>query len=788
MWWMHGWRGKKVLAIQTGHYGLAMDVRRARLLHVGRIEKPKPYDEAVAQDNDVVLGLPKARLLLSVEVGGERYACRNGAISRLVESGRLVQRFDIPSLSFATAKGRALAADARLEVIAWPDCVSFLLEVTPRENLKDAAARIELGVSGIPEKGTGGIWSSLDADSDEGVPSRNAPRPPLRAATWRKGETQRQHVAWSPSALSGGSENAKGGDKPRGERTALRVTDLNREDKPVRVSFDPVRNWHHVDLPVARFRIQNNHLDRFGVTVTNDTAATRVCRVNFAIERGFAGISGLTPILRDADGNPTGIPVQVSKNWHRKPGHPQLYEGPWFHGFTMLRVPPRTTWRGELTLCYGWRGTAPAASHGQLCLIGWGTNQLWDQAAIGSWGESICYDPDVCLGRSMIDDLRPLMVWAMSGRPKKWTWTNNVGGGDFLVYVDGRGRRRPLTRMRTAYHAHGPNLTRVTYAGVTADAAIAARITVSTPRCDDLNRAYHRIRYDVLKPTRFRRLAFYQVGADGYNGHQFATLARGNAEQGLVEQRPVKHGGKRYHRRGISCTGRSPWFSLHDAQPRGKGAWANRGLVIRSWRAKLGGEVIRSPFASLYGTHNHVPSLALEISPPPNLAELRPGDYVEADLELLVVPMSSADYYGPNQAFRDHLAKHGNTWRVVHRQAAGNDLRLDVTVGRLVRRYPPVIAAKDDRAEAVVEGGVAWLPVTFTGLSGHAGYTLSVERGGKRTTLDQSVHGRDYWQAERDPATGSFALTYNLPTDAPAAESARVILRRGVVRQRIAPR
>lgn len=48
----------------------------------------------------------------------------------------------------------------------------------------------------------------------------------------------------------------------------------------------------------------------------------------------------------------------------------------------------------ELTLVYGHWGGIAAASHAQLCLIGWGSNQLWEESALGSWGESVCYEPD----------------------------------------------------------------------------------------------------------------------------------------------------------------------------------------------------------------------------------------------------------------------------------------------------------------------------------------------------------------------------------------------------------
>ena len=75
----------------------------------------------------------------------------------------------------------------------------------------------------------------------------------------------------------------------------------------------------------------------------------------------------------------------------------------------------------------------------------------------------------------------------------------------------------------------------MTYAGVSADGHIAARLTVMTPRSDDINRAVHRLRYDVLAPTPFKRMAFYQLGADHYNDHQFQAMARGNASE-VVEE------------------------------------------------------------------------------------------------------------------------------------------------------------------------------------------------------------------------------------------------------------
>ena len=55
-------------------------------------------------------------------------------------------------------------------------------------------------------------------------------------------------------------------------------------------------------------------------------------------------------------------------------------------------------------------GETYAVPHSQLSLVGWGTNQQWDQSAMGCWGEAITYDPNLTLNRSMVDDVRPFLI------------------------------------------------------------------------------------------------------------------------------------------------------------------------------------------------------------------------------------------------------------------------------------------------------------------------------------------------------------------------------------------
>ena len=91
----------------------------------------------------------------------------------------------------------------------------------------------------------------------------------------------------------------------------------------------------------------------------------------------------------------------------------------------------------------------PAVSHNQLCVIGWGGNSIasWDQSAIGSFGESVTTDIALTLGRAMIDDMRPLLVTNMEGNDN--TWTQNVGGGDFMVLERSANVRERFVQART---------------------------------------------------------------------------------------------------------------------------------------------------------------------------------------------------------------------------------------------------------------------------------------------------------------------------------------------------
>lgn len=778
LFWKGAWRNHspkepRTLCILTGKYGLAFDPERIELNALGPVKKSVSYDAASRAGFATVSGLAPAKLDIRVRLGGAKgkvFRCIGGAFNqqdfenfpiRVLDSGRLLQKIDVLGLEFRDDDGVRLRAQGRLEIIAWSDRVSFLMEITPEVDLP-TGTEMTVAVNGSKDGKT--VTSN---------------------GSWTVGETRRAGATWPPDASP---------DEPKGIKVeANALSGSPTGPAALSPTFDKDRGGYHIALPTAEWSEQeekeNDRLERVALTIRNTSDQVKTVRLCFDRDKTVGGLTGVSPMLRDSDGNPTGIPVQVSKNWPKAiervlPGY-----GPWLHEYATIRIRPNSTANLELTTAFAHWGGVPAASHAQLSLVGWGGNQLWDEAALGSWGESICYDPWSALGEPMITDVRPLMVWVNGRQRQKWFWTNNVGGGDFLVYHDASGKRQYLAQNTAQYRAIGPNLTDVVYSGVTEDGAISARISLSTPRSNDINRSFHRIRYDVLKPTPFARLAFYQVGADLYNPHQFNKMAIGN-KAGMLQEWSVPKGGKTYDRTGIACVGEVPWVSLHEAvnQDTKGGSWANRGLVIRHWKARLGGKDVATPFLSTFGTEHVVPSRNVELSPPPGVKELKVGDFVEAELELVIVPQSADDYYGPNADLKTALTAGGNTWKPILREAAGNDVVVQATKGTINRNRLPLAVAVDATSQSAdirIQGGLAYIPITFTGLFGYRGYALfKTDASGKEVEINQSVHGNDFWQTNYDPASRTWSRTYNVDTDTPGNNrpTVRLVLRRKMMK------
>ena len=147
------------------------------------------------------------------------------------------------------------------------------------------------------------------------------------------------------------------------------------------------------------------------------------------------------------------------------------------------------------------------------------------------------------------------------------------------------------------------------------------------------------------------------------------------------------------------------------------------------------------------------------------ITDFTAGDILEFEIEWLTHPREDADYYGPNESFRKHLKDNPKSWKTTYREAEGNDLKIQV-VGAVVKNNYPIIleTTRPDDIQMKITGGVGMVPVRFEKLES-PDYELYLVAGRKRQKLDQSVHGNDFWQTDYDPASDTYALTYNLPLD-----------------------
>jgi len=194
----------------------------------------------------------------------------------------------------------------------------------------------------------------------------------------------------------------------------------------------------------------------------------------------------------------------------------------------------------------------------------------------------------------------------------------------------------------------------------------------------------------------------------------------------------------------------------------------SRGWVIRSYRASFGGQVYTNPSISMpVRTVNNEggANLDLLLTPPAGVTKFLPGDTIEMDIEWITFHREIDDYYGPNENYRRHLIEHPKSWKTIYREAAGNDLKVQVEGGTILHRYPIIIQAEQAAVAVQIDGGCGYVPIRFEGLESATGYTLYQIVDGQAVVFDQSVHGNDFWQTDYDAKSNRFKITFNLPLD-----------------------
>jgi hypothetical protein len=798
MWWVHSIKEKQPLlfAVKTNQYAFIFDYERLNFRNFFiKDDKQTVNDILKLQHNQIFDKTEIPGLVFGIETGNKLHPCRKSSLRtencQLIHCGRFLQhRFinRIPDLTECNPH------HSGLEVIAWADRLSLVLRVLPEADLHAKSIAMQFTV---PEN-----YQELHSKNNKFKVYKHIANRSGYIITTSEEKSQLSASGNTVAARLTPPENLQAGKRLQVGLIIYPVSDvesaltniMDQENHPVKivasqkvpvdsalsVGYDRMMGWHTIRLRndvTDNIDKENNRMEKVLFTIENTTEHDKTVRLNFSKEDEIYGVTGISGILRDNDGYPTGIPVQLSKNWHNidfnKYGK-HLYGGLWFHGLTMLNIAAGNKITLEYTGVNAHWGGVPAASHAQLCLVGWSNNQQWDQAAIGAWGENICYEPDLDQASAPLLDLRPLLI--VNVQHKKWGWTGNVGGADFFNLQKKDGNRAWHTAMKTHYKRYCPNLTEVIYEGEILGGDTKIRYEASTERSDDITRGIYRIRMDVKKNITFNEFNVFQMGAMTYNYALSKRIALGN-EKGLLSDWKSVNG--KFPITGTDMkkplTGRVPWFCLYDSQISEKQSkryiGGDRGFVIRSWKSRINGKTDIPPYwqettstdenRGLLGTAGSIISLTI----PDGIGSLSAGDYIEAVIEMFVLPLAYEDYYGPNEALKEALKKNAGTWRMAYREAIGNDIHVTAHDGVVEQNYPVVIATKNDKTSFMIRGGVGFVPITIRGLSSYRIPILYRKNSEKWEKVDQSHHGNDFWQTDYDPVSNTWEFTYNIKMD-----------------------
>jgi hypothetical protein len=578
--------------------------------------------------------------------------------------------------------------------------------------------------------------------------------------TW---ETKKRVAGtWTPGDRHALTLNCNMDDRHAADRAvAIDVSTADGQAFPVR--FDPAYNCHVAEVKGLKRDFAGGYVkiaeyDEFLISIDSQEAAAGTVPFLFDLY-GPANITGLVPILCYPDGTPTGIPVQLSKNWHYVP------LGAYLRAYTML---PSEPGKNEylLRIAYSLYGSLPTASHAQLSLVGWGANGRWDQLSVGAAGETICFDMDMSPTDQVVTDVRGMMLRkGLEGAT--WGWTDAGWGGDWFN-VRPKGDRLAFAGMKTAYLAHGPCLSDVRYEGYYGSGRdVFVRAGVRTMRTDDYVRTFQKLRYEFKKSLPAGEAYLFKM--DGQSAI-VPKIAYGN-RGGVIAERDTPSKEQSEFIECAELSGEGPWWvafpgSKPTTSDRDWGT-ASRGLIVRSYRASFGGHIIENPSITVPGDYRKHRDLTYDLwlVPPADVESLKPGDWVEMDVEWITVPRIADDYYGPNESFRQHLSENPESWKTVHREAVGNDLKVEVSGGKLLQSFPIVIRAEKPEVTVKIHGGLGYVPIRFEGLKTADGYQVFEKQDNWLTPLRQSSHGNDFWQTDYDAASSSYKMTFNLPLD-----------------------
>lgn len=755
------------MMFQSINYGMLVDTK------TGHILSYSPYLKNSAESFDIT-NLNNIHMEYSLKIGNKSYAQADVSPSgRMISSGRYFNKWDNISLRY---KGQGANFYGRSEFVGTKNFIALnyeLIAETAGEyglaytiSVDDyTVTKLENGVKAVDKNGNGfylistetGVSISVENNvitvSKDGIPV---------------GRTDFAGFAAFIIPIKNNSNDLLDNFNSFKDTT---VTAKDRNGESLPVVFDEKRGTYNIDIHTISFggAAVNGGYDVVNFEINNNSSINNEPVINF-VKNSNVSITGVSGVIRDAISlEPTGEQVQITKNWHtfKNTESDTLFDkakvnnqGSWCSGIVSIAANAKETTKRQYLQVYGKWGTAYAASHGQLCLIGWGGNQLWDQSALGSWGESTCYDPDIGLSRAIINDVRPFLVTGPTGGNNQFNWSGNVGGADFLNYREKFDEK--IINQRVCYKSQGPNVTDVLYSGVTSDNKIKTNININLGRTDDIVRNIYTIEYTFLEDVNYSRLSLFKMGADNYNDNKFNNYCYGDETGLIASDKDCMMADVGYLGDPIDAKNDNFFFGVYNSSDVDE--YGDPMMCVREFDAKINGKTYDKPAYQLFGTTDGVSQVSCEITVPTAAGKLiKRGSKISMTLEYEILPNNLNTYYG----MADYILASNTlmgTGEAMYQQAYAGEVTAKASKGTVVANKPVIIECENDEAEFTITGGLGYVPLLINNVNDYKGYVLEQKIDGNWVKIDQSVIGNDYYQVVYNAKTDKYQFVYNVKT------------------------
>ncbi len=346
---------KDVIAFETGYFGLVVNSQDLKSVLFKEFEDPNnstssiTYLDCLQEHQRVRIeeeGLDVAEFRIALQLDDVVFvATRADESPRLFESGKLCQRYDFQGLHFRGLQKDAV--DATLIVLVWPDSITFqldILKLARNENEDDA-------------------MESSKPFSDEF-------KVLLRFRQWSTSQsfvtdTSKPGEFFSTILSCNFTNNL--------EKALDSVSGVNFEieTKPSQLLTSDFNKSFNCFLISGAEGFKRSFLggyrdireyDEFEIKIRNNGTSKHVPVLIFV--QPLANPTGVCPIVCDEDGNPTGVPIQLSKNWHIK------NDPPYGRFYCYLPAKGKALTIFRVRVVYGFYGKLPSASHANLSVVG----------------------------------------------------------------------------------------------------------------------------------------------------------------------------------------------------------------------------------------------------------------------------------------------------------------------------------------------------------------------------------------------------------------------------------